>query len=280
MFKKLDEKFLKPIDTKDDLKLVRAKHGKNPESMYQIDAKGVIEMDLFTMPMFQGYNYFALFVDIYTRQLYYWISKKKTADILLQALKKAIQFYGKVEYIYADGGGEFKNNKIMKYCEDEDIPIRYSMTNRNANSMVEAYGGIIKKYLNEISAVESLKTKKYDLDWVNEIDAIVIEINKHNKTIFPKPMYEAEEWAIPTKTSPKLGELYHLKIDQPKGLLNNKKLHGNMRYGDLHFEKEPRKIVGILPSNAGAVRYLLEGIPDTSFNEKELLRAKQPKQKK
>lgn len=280
MFKRLSEKFLKPVDTNDQLKLVRPKMGRFEESRYQVDGKGIIEMDLFMMPAYHGYKYYALFVDIYTRQLFVWTLKDKSAKSLLNAVEKSIQFYGTVHYFFADGGGEFKNNAIINFLEEKKIPIRYSMTNRNANSIVEAYGGIIKKFLNELTAVESLKKKEYDLNWVDDIEEIVREINKINKENFPKPMFE-QEWSVPNPKGPQLGEMWHVKIDQPRGLLNNKKLHGDsMRYGDLHFSLQPKEIVGILPRNDGPTRYLVSGIPETSFSEKELIKANEKLQKK
>jgi len=274
MYKQLDEEF---FDKKNDNKYIRLvrpkKHEREAYTRYRVFANGIIETDLFVMPEFNKYNYFLAFIDIRTRQMFVLPLKVKDKKTIRGAFEKALIYYKKIRFIYCDPGAEFNNDEIKAFCKENDIFLRISRVNRNANSVVEAYGGIVKKYLLEILSVKSLQDKRYILNWVEPLDDVVRAINKYNKTQFPKEYYETE-WIVQNdkKGDYKVGQLVHPIIDAPKGLLNDKRLHGSLRYGDLHFEKEPRKIEQVLPSNKGTpVRYLIEGINNASYMKKELL---------
>jgi len=270
MYKQLDNEFFDDDDNK-HIKLIRPKkHEREQYTKYQVFNNGIIECDLFIMPEFNKYNYFIAFIDIRTRQMFVLPLKTKDKKTIRNAFEKALTYYKKIRFIYCDAGAEFDNDEIKEFCRENDIFLRISRANRNANSVVEAYGGIVKKYLNEILSVKSLQDKRYVLNWVNQIDDVVRAINKYNKTVYPKEFYETE-WVLPSDDDYKVGQKVHVIIDQPKGLLNNKKLHGTLRYGDLHFEKTPRKITQVLISNKGGIRYLVEGINNASFMKKELL---------
>jgi len=268
MFKKLDSKIL---DNDTNVKLLRGSTKPDPDSTYQVYSKGIIECDLFEMPAFNKYRYYVLFVDIKTRQIFFDIMKEKDGFSMSKIIEKAIIYFKEFIRLYSDQGSEFNNNYVKKVCIDNNIHQVLSITNRNASSVVEAYGGIVKKYLNEYISIKSLKTNKYMLNWPKKIKHVVDEINSHNKKIFPKP-FKDDNYDVIKSTDPKVGDDVHLKVDQPRGLLNNKKLHGKTRHGDLHFSRNTYKIDNIQNRGNGPIRFGLGGIHNATFKRHEIIK--------
>jgi hypothetical protein len=173
-----------------------------------------------------------------------------------------------------DKGGEFTSKLIKKYLDDNNIPHQYGMTNRRFNGIVEYYIGVVKKFTLQKLSLVSLKKNDYVLDWTDIAQEVIEEINKYNKKNYPKPFIDNYDNYVPTKhDNLKIGDMVHVKLDFPKTLFNEKRMHGDyFRHGDLHFSKEKYKVEKIiLRPHDRNLRYHVEGFPQTSFLRDELL---------
>ena len=73
----------------------------------------------------------------------------------------------------------------------------------------------------------------------------------------------------------KIGQVVHYKLDSPENALGNKQPTSNFRTGDYRYSNAPRKITQILYFNDQPYfRYMLEGIPNASYSEYQLIKSR------
>ena len=88
---------------------------------------GSFQMDLTEMPMFvkqnRGYRYILTAININTRKLYAYKSKKKTATDIRKLLDKWRKDVGIVSKVTTDAGSEFKGNREWFKVNDIELTI-------------------------------------------------------------------------------------------------------------------------------------------------------------
>lgn len=264
MKKALNAKILRNDESM--IKLLRDEGKKEPDNKVQVYSRGIIQVDLFTMPTYNNVKYFILYVDIKDNDVFGMTLTDKTASTVAKTLERAIIYFKQFSMLQSDPGAEFKNKEFETICKNNNIEQIFSLTNRNASSVVEGLGGFIKSYLNEYMSVKSMKVGRYALDWTSKFDQILEIVRKHKKF---KP-FKADNYDTIKSNDPKVSDSVHVRIDQPRGLLNNAKLHGGFRTGDLKFTKEKHKVVGIENRGNGPLRFKVEGYKHTTFNRNQL----------
>ena len=76
-----------------------------------------------------------------------------------------------------------------------------------------------------------------------------------------------------------IGDLVYRRLEKPRDRFGNKYHNSHFRQGDARFEiNEPRKIVKILPYGK-SYRYLINGFMNVSYDEAELMLAKESEEK-
>jgi hypothetical protein len=211
----------------ENLKLLRNQNFKSQESHYQVFSTGCIECDLFVFAYDkeQDYKYLYLFIDLKTRQIFGFASIHKRGEDTIRALSSARKFYkDDFKIFYFDPGSEFKSFLVKNWFENfnktykKKCKIIYGATNRRFNGVIEAYGGFIKKFVNEKLSVESLKAKKYVLNWASIAQKIIKLINKNNAKIYPKPFDFNYSFQGNFDNLLKVGDRVHVMLDISKGL--------------------------------------------------------------
>lgn len=286
-----DEVFKK---IKYDPKNISAKFIKTPKitekdrviSIYPKD----YQIDLVTMPDDGGYKYICVIVNITTKLIDCVPQKTKTAEETADSLKlidARVNTVLKDDIIslQSDQGSEFVNEKFVKACFDLDIQLRFaSVRRKNQQAMVEHSIGLITKFLYHKMSQESIRNDKRNRVWVKYVNIVRDEINKFNYKKFEETkkgkIQDIFKMVAPLDKLNDLipiGVIVYPRLFKPMDTLEDTKLFGKMRYGDVRFDYEhPAKIKEWLIRSGRPVRYRLETmegeqINDTTFLKQELI---------
>jgi hypothetical protein len=241
-------------------------------------------MDLLVMPITKKKNrYILVVVDLASHEFDIEPLKTKTPTEVLSAFKKMVK--RKIlsipeSSISTDSGTEFKGvfDKFLKenkVFHKKTVPGRHSQ-----NSMVESLNRVIARILNGYMNKKEEETGEPYNEWDDKIDFVRTKLNTYRERELPKKdeIHEIppQSFLDAPKTSKfKEGDMVYFKLDRPQNALGNLQNTEKFREGDLRWDKFPKKIVRVLRF-AGAVpfRYLLEGMENVSYTEKQLKKAK------
>ena len=229
----------------------------------------------------EGFKFCLVVVDLSNDDFDIEPIKNKTPSEILKAMKDMFKRkFIKEPYasIQTDAGGEFKG-VFAKWMYDESIlhktalPDRHSQMS-NVESLNKQLGRIFNGYLNKI---EEQTGKSYN-QWTDIISTVRTELNKIRDKKLPKNWVAHKYKQFDTNTKPKykVGDVVYRQLDAPKNALGHAQPTKNFRMGDYRFDvKEPKKITQVLYySGAIPYRYMLEGIPNASYTEAQLMLAK------
>ena len=203
--------------------------------------------------------------------------KNKTSKETL----KALQLIFKRKYVKepismkSDLGGEFKS-EFNQWLKDNNIVHLKALPDRHkqlapVNNITSQVGKLIMTW---ISSEEMNGVK--DPDWTSILDVIREELNKKKRHRKDEDPFTYEPAKIKMEEPPKfrVGSIVYRPIEKPEGVFGSK-----FRHGDLRYDKTPRKVklVLIYPNNW---RYVLQGFPDVSYAQNELIDASPEKQEK
>ena len=109
------------------------------------------ELDLSDLPSLvehnDGYRYILCCIDVLSKYAWVLALKRKTAPVLLEAVKKIIQDSGrKPKIIRCDKGGEFVNGLMKEYCRNNGIKL-YLAQNEVKAAIVERFQKTLKGYM-------------------------------------------------------------------------------------------------------------------------------------
>lgn len=265
------------LDFSNVVQLLKNNKHKNLDSFYNPYTNGVIELDLAIYPPDRyQYQYCYTFVDTKTRQIFTMATRDKSMSTTLKVLKAAWDFYNKdIKMICVDRGSEFVNREMEQFCSMNNITLNIGMTNRRFNGIVEAYIGFIKKYVNEKLGENQLRNISQWNQWREYVQKTVDTINQHNALEYPKKYSMTYSKVKEYDTDIKVGDLVHVKLDYPASVLTGKRVHGEFRYGDMHWTSQTYPITKIiLRNNDQAPRYKVSGLKNaekTSFKRAEIL---------
>jgi hypothetical protein len=127
------------------------------------------------------------------------------------------------------------------------------------------------------------ETGKIYREWTDVIEIVRKELNKIRKKklnrslIPPTPTFSIEKAGKPKY---KIGDIMHERLDWAENALGNKQSTPNFRVADYRYSSVPKKIVKVLYMNDYPYyRYLLEGLPNVSYSEYELIPSKEKETK-
>lgn len=232
-----------------------------------------------------GYQYLLVIVDLANDEFDIQPMKTRTAKATLDAMKTI--FNRKIlkkpyASIRTDSGGEFAG-VFKKYLYDNSILHKVSLPNRhqqlaNVESLNKQLGRLFNGYMNK----KELETKKVYKNWTDIIPIVRKELNEiRKKKLLDNPF--SHKFKVPDGTVDpkfKVDELVFRKLDIPQNALGHDQSTKGFRMGDYRYDKIPRKIKYIL-SYAGnpKYRYILDGFPNVSYGENELLPSTETAQK-
>ena len=247
-----------------------------------------MEADILFLPTTKdGYKYLFVMCDLANNKFDIEPIKNKTADEAVEAFKKMI----KRKYIKApkvtlktDNGKEFggKFDKLMKDSQiwyKVALPFRHKLL-ANVESLNRQLGQIFNEYMN----MKEMENDEPYNEWTDILEPVRKELNNYRKIKLPK----FKDWNLKlfnpaiVKEQPKfkIGDLVHRKLDYPKNALNNKQPTEKFRKGDFRWDTVARKInkVVYMP-DPPFYRYVLEGLPNVSYPEIELIKSNEIHQK-
>jgi hypothetical protein len=261
--------------------------------------------DLLYLPSYRGFKYLFVIVDLATDDFDMEPIKNKEPETVLKAMLKCFKrgFVSKPEYtLKTDAGKEFKG-VFHKYLYDESILHKVAIPNRhkslaNVEALNKQLGRIFALYMNQ----KEEHTGKVFKNWVEIVPFVREKLNRiRHKNLPkdkaydlppPKDYKEVEEKktvidkkgkkklvneTVYVKIKPKfkVGQLVHRALDEPRNALDKPQPTKNFRVGDYTFEREARRITDVLifGGSGPLYRYKLDGLPNVSYSERELMKA-------
>ena len=241
--------------------------------------------DLIEFPETKNKNKYLLsVVDLATDEFDIEPLKTKTPKDVLDAFKKMFdRKHIKKPYasLRTDNGNEFMG-VFHKWLEDEKIFHKFNLPNRhtqmaNVERLNKQLGRLFNGYMNR----KEEETKKEYKEWDEIVDIVRTELNKIRKRKLKK--FNISNYPTPNlEKLPKfkVGDVVHYKLDWAENALGKKQPTPNFRVGDYRYSKVPKKIVKTLYMNDYPYyRYLLEGIPNASYSEYQLIISKEKETK-
>jgi len=241
--------------------------------------------DLLMLPTTKkGFRYVLAVVDLASDEFDIEPLKTKSSKNVLKGIKNIFKrkWLNKPKAsLQTDQGTEFKD-EFNKYLYNENILHKVTLVGRHKqNSNIEALNRQLGKLFNSYMNMREIETGKQYNEWDDIMNIVRIELNK----IRLKKTYSEKEYIknivpnIPifeSKTDPKfeIGDIVYRKLDQPKNALGHNLRTDTFREGDFRWDIIPRKIKKVLYYNGKVkYRYLLNGFPNVSFTEAELMKA-------
>jgi len=125
------------------------------------------------------YKYILDIVDHFSKWYYGYLLKTKTKDEVLKKIEMFCELFGTPKILQTDNGGEFKNNDLENFCEENNIKLIHSSPyHPQTNGSVEATHKEIQKYI----CMEYLKNQnKFNIE-DSLFEIIKIHNNKKHST--------------------------------------------------------------------------------------------------
>lgn len=234
-----------------------------------------------------GYGYLLTIIDIYSGRVDFEPIKNKSGTDTLRAIKTIFRrgILQKPKKTFStDPGREFNNNEIKNYLRRENIYHKIARAARHSQqAKIERFNRTLKEYL--IQYIEEMEERTGE-DFNNWTDILPLLREKLNELTnipdqdpytYPFKKMKLLELKQKNKLNPKfnVGDLVHINLEKPYDLRGRRRTTIEYRTGDFHFERNPRRITKVLNfSGYEPYRYMVEGIKDVSFTERQLVKAR------
>ncbi len=211
------------------------------------------QADILYLPNDDGYKYALTVVDVGSRLTECEPLKVRDSKTTLGAIKK---IYNRrilslpTDSMQVDAGTEFQK-EFKQYFESKKITVRVAETGRHRQqALVESRNGSIARILLGRQTAEELITKERSVTWVKHLPKLIELLNKkfERKTepAFKKGMKEEEnpdyEKIFGDVRSTKgtsdlipIGAKVRFQLDEPRSVVDDKKLYGGFRAGDIRW---------------------------------------------
>lgn len=257
--------------------------------------------DLLFLPTAKfGMRYLFVIVDLASDKFDCEPIKNKDADTVLKAMLKCFKrgIIEKPEYtLKTDSGSEFKG-VFHKYLYEESILHKTSIANRhNSMANVESLNRQISRLISAFVAVKEQETGKPFYNWTDYVPVIRKELNEYREKKLPEDIteydyepvsfYELNPITVKNeknekknknayrKVNPKykIGDMVHHYLDWPVDANGKKQPTAQRREGDFNFSIEPKEIIDIFVYTGNPkYRYYLQGLPNVSYPENQLIK--------
>ena len=253
------------------------KNGVPPIANYNFEA------DLLYLPTDKdGFKYLLSCVDLATDGFDIEPIKDKSSESTVHAFKnmfKRRNIKKPIISIRTDNGTEFKHNfdeflneTKNKIFHSVSLPYRHKQL-ANVENLNKQVGTILNMYMNH----KEIETGEQYNEWTDILKIIRTELNKERKLKMPSyknwnmTMFDPKTAGKPTY---KINDIVHEKLEIPKNALNNKQSTTKFRVSDFRYSTTPKKIINVIyMPDEPYYRYMLEGMPNVSYSDNELMRA-------
>ena len=143
---------------------------KSPARNYLLQAD-LMFMDKDLKTLNSNYYIILCVIDIFSRYVWCVPLKDKESQTILDAFKPILE-EAKPTVVQFDGGSEFINSVMKKYCKQHNIKQEFNEPgDHNANAVIERFNGTLRRYIEKYCT--ALKTKR----WVHILPQIVENYN-------------------------------------------------------------------------------------------------------
>ena len=232
------------------------------------------QADLLFLPTTkEGYKYLLVVTDVWTRSFDIEPLKDKLSDNVKKAYHKMLKrsYLRPPIFMKTDNGGEF--SKMTK--DDDTIHLRglaYRHQNQaSVERLNQSLGRLFNGYMNKVEEKNGTTYR----EWTDILDFVRKELNKVR---FRKPVAAPQtNGVLDMSKTPKYepGTLVHRRLDYPENALGVKQSTASFRVGDYRYDRHPRKVILIRQMKEKPwFRYMVEGIPETTYAPWELIKSK------
>jgi hypothetical protein len=236
--------------------------------------------DLLHLPTTEkGYKYLLVVVDLASKEFDIQPMKDTNSKSTVDAIEKMFKRpYIKMpeSSIQVDGGAEF-NRFFTQWCKSNNILLKRTIPYRHKqNSMIESLNRQLGRLFNGYMNYMEQQTGETYREWDEILVDVRKELNKYRKREMPK---NVSDYPYPFHDQTyisryKVGDWVHYKLDYPQTALGKKQPTPEFRTGDYRYSHEPVQIVKVITMNQSPYyRYMLEGIPNASYSEYDLLKS-------
>jgi hypothetical protein len=280
---------LKKFNINEKLTKARLKQKQFNEIQYNVPMIEDYNMmaDLLHLPeTYEGYKYLLVVVDLASKEFDIQPMKDTNSKSTVNAIEKMFKRpYIKMPHssIQVDGGAEF-NKFFTQWCKSNDILLKRTIPYRHKqNSMVESLNRQLGRLFGGYMNMMEQKEGEVYREWTDILDDVRIEMNKFRKREMPKNVSDYDYPFFDQTIIPrfKVNDYVHYRLDYPRNALNKKQPTSNFREADYRYSHEPVRIVKVIQMlTEPYYRYMLEGIPNASYSEYDLLKTYRGQKKK
>lgn len=243
----------------------------------------VQQMDLLMLSNDAGYRYALVVVDLASRALDAVPLKTKLGKHVVVALNL---IYARARAddplalkpprrLECDEGPEFKNAEVQAWARERNVFLRYGRPGRHRQqSLAERLNGVIGKALYTRQVAAELLRGHTVRGWVQDLPTIVEAANERWRRTPAElaAIYESNRNAPPGSSEEllELGDKVHVRLDRPHDTAGDPLKPQTWRAGDYKFEIATRTVKSVILNPGHPARYIVSGIPQTSFARWEL----------
>lgn len=218
------------------------------------------QADLLFLPNDKGYRYALVVVDLHNKKTDAQPLKTKDSLEVREAFKKIYaRTYLDIPFqIEVDDGNEFKGD-VKKYFDQENVRVRVAPPGRHrSQAFVERKNQEIGTILLKRMTAQELLTGERNNEWTEDLPKLIALMNKHTKAV----KTEISKTPIVTKRNRNLlsiGDKVRLVLDNPKDIIEGRRLHGKFRSSDVRWDTKIRTVKEIILKPGYPPLYLLDG---------------------
>lgn len=212
------------------------------------------QADILYLPDDSGYKYGLVVVDTVSRKCDCEPMKAKDSKTTLKSIQTIYKrgIISQPKTLQVDSGSEFKGD-FAKYFFDRGINIRYAEPYRSRQqALAESRNASIAKPLLFRMTAEELLTGEASTSWTHFLPQVIKFLNERFEVKYKKPKKDQKIDYDKIFGDPKcegkacdlldVGTTVRYQLDKPINLLDEKRLHGGFRLGDVRWSIKPTVI--------------------------------------
>jgi len=245
-------------------------------------SNSVHQADLLSLPTDKGYKYALVVVDLGTRGIDAEPLKTKTTKEVKEAFQKIYKRnYLKMPkyFLQVDGGTEFKST-VKNYFNDNNVRLKIGKAYRHRHqAVVEAMNKIISKAIQKFQLAKELSEGETNREWVDNLTKIIKIMNSEYKRTPTNDINENVKCKGDQCHILQDGDKVRIPLDEPREVVDGKRLHGGFRVGDVRYDPKVRTINKVLLTPGQPPMYTVSNDNKTtaySKNQLQLVQENEP----
>ena len=245
----------------------------------------VQQADILYLPDDNGFKFCLVVVDVADHT----IDAQQLKTITAESVRNGFKIIYKREILkmpnyemIVDRGSEFKG-VVRTYFNNNNVIVKQAQGGRHRQvAIVEANNKIIGKAVHMRQTAQELQTNEVSREWVEFLPLIVSKINEKLKRHL-QPFIFGDKNSIPI--IPKntqillIGQKVRVALDEPRSVVDDKKLHGGFRESDIRWEVKPTKINNILIHEKQPILYTVDGHKNVGYTRERIQLVDEPENK-